>query len=315
MQERPEVSTPGTGGNALLVAATKGRLEVVQFFLDSGADPNKKAGPPWSGYHHHRSGLAAAAEGGSLDVVQLMLSHNEASGLSSHNTRDLPTALVAAVRSRRSAVVQLLLEMDVPMGAHWHHAYLTAVQHRDLDVVRLLLSKPPAEQPVMFLLPGIRAPTTTEHHPLVVGVARGAGIVRLVLNSPASSDIGSDIGSDILTSALLRAAQLGQVDTLQLLIDRGADVNGGLGTLSSGSPLGVAIHASKPAAVQFLLQKGAHVDSGALMLAVKRGVAPLLNTTEVGPVMEALLAHGVRDVPENSALLLSQANMTSCSCS
>lgn len=74
-------------------------------------------------------------------------------------------------------------------------------------------------------------------------------LVRLSINSPCGQDSGSALGS---------AAARGHIDIVELLLDRGADINS-YGR-SYGSPLVAAIQGGKESIVQLLLSRGADVD-------------------------------------------------------
>ncbi|KAL0634962.1 hypothetical protein Q9L58_006080 [Maublancomyces gigas] len=87
-----------TNGSALAVAAETGNIEVVQFLLDQGANPN--AGPNW------RRPIIIAARCGHIDVVRCLLEHGV--DLTSLNTGNTNVLLVACASSPAQIVAMLL---------------------------------------------------------------------------------------------------------------------------------------------------------------------------------------------------------------
>jgi ankyrin repeat protein len=108
-------------------AASRGDVEAVRAFLAGGADVNEQT----AGF---ASPLAAAAGGGHLEAVELLL---EAGGAA-----DLPgasvTPITSAAQHGRAAVVRRLLEAGVP-AERSGSAMLAACAQGHLEVVRLLV--------------------------------------------------------------------------------------------------------------------------------------------------------------------------------
>jgi ankyrin repeat protein len=84
------------------------------------------------------------------------------------------------------------------------------------------------------------------------------------------------------------------VDAVRLLLQHGANVNGWYQGFFEDGPLGRAIKLGNTAAMEVLLQAGAHADGTALVLAVKQ---------EQIDGMQLLLDHGVQD-KDDTALVL-----------
>lgn len=81
--------------DALVVAAGKERLDVVNFLLENGADPDAYE-------ETSNSALCRAVSSGCTDIVKTLLANGAEPEIS-------PEALVAAVRSGRSEIVRILL--------------------------------------------------------------------------------------------------------------------------------------------------------------------------------------------------------------
>ena len=91
--------------NSLILEAKAGNTEMVQYYLDQGADPNAKV---QSGPNDGRSILFMAAREGHIECVQILLSAG-----ADVNTKDPymgETALGVAIRKRHLEVVQVLKE-------------------------------------------------------------------------------------------------------------------------------------------------------------------------------------------------------------
>ncbi|ODM22181.1 hypothetical protein SI65_03027 [Aspergillus cristatus] len=67
-------------------------------------------------------------------------------------------------------------------------------------------------------------------------------------------------GARLDTFVYLKALQNGDIDTLQVILDNGGDVNYDLG--SSGTPLISALRHRHEALLEFLLAKGVNLDDG-----------------------------------------------------
>jgi hypothetical protein len=66
------ISKPGRGDNPLSAAARGGHMQAVRLMLLQGADPENRRRKPFSGDAYSTPPLEAAAQGGSLEVLQLV---------------------------------------------------------------------------------------------------------------------------------------------------------------------------------------------------------------------------------------------------
>lgn len=117
---------------ALMLAAMKGRLEVVRELIDAGADINavNKMGA---------SVLFYAASSGQLDVVMELLERGaDITPVTAHGE----TALSVAVRKEYTEIAQLIASKD-KSAQNEHHvlSFLAAAEHGQVDIVRSMIGK------------------------------------------------------------------------------------------------------------------------------------------------------------------------------
>ena len=125
------------GYEDLCAAALAGNLELTRRLLDARVDL-KVVPPIWSGSFD--SILAAAASGGSLEMVELLL--YAGADVSSQTVRFFETTLVAAAKQGRTLIVIALLAAGADVNAYSGHPSLTplaaAAPHEDVMVLLLL---------------------------------------------------------------------------------------------------------------------------------------------------------------------------------
>jgi ankyrin repeat protein len=305
----PEVSKPDLGQNPLSSAVEGGHVDIVRYLLQQGLNPTNQKGTPWSYVHgaaphasaaasgscellqllieadsrgwqplHWRDALNKAAAAGHLQSVQLLVSHmpadvwHQLQVLSNH-------PLSNAAGGGKIEVVQLLIDV-APQGGqttYWVDAIASAAGGGHLQVVQLLMSRLPVSVH--------QQPVSERSLPLVSAADGGhADIVQLLLDQGWFDEEG-------LKEALCFAACRGAVHIMQMLSDKGAVVDSESKGFDPVSPLGAAIRSEQPAAVEWLLSKGASCDKLALVYAVRHS-----NTPTRSPVMcQALLQGGVQD--------------------
>lgn len=141
--QQPEVNVDARGQtdeNALMIAALRGHLDLVQALIDRRAQVNK---PGWAPLHY-----AATYEGsGALDIVRLLLEHHAFIDAESPNRT---TPLMMAAQYGRSEVVRLLLEEGAdPQSTNEQGLSAMAFAQRAgrNDVVQLIASAIRRRQP------------------------------------------------------------------------------------------------------------------------------------------------------------------------
>jgi ankyrin repeat protein len=178
--------------------------------LRAGIDPDEPGArvPP----------IRIAAERGELGVVRLLLQHG---AFVDPVSGDGWTPLTAADAVGNEKMADLLLVNGADPAMREAHGYTPlhrAVLARDLDAVHSVIESREV---------GVDAPDAAGH--VAVEAAIGMGqveIARALLDAGASVDTLSD-GFSLVALAAYRASVSGPMELLDLLIERGAAVNGG----------------------------------------------------------------------------------------
>ena len=193
-------------GNALTAAAYDGTLEIVKLLLEHGADPNSEHGWP----------LQIAAASGHEDVVKLLLEHGADINDNKTNSEFLEgTALQAAVEAGKTEIVALLLDSgaDVNLGAgDLAPPIYAATEKAESEIIKLLVSHG-AE---LNILGG------AEQSVPLIGAAMYGHRSDLEVLVKGGADIDMpDVDGD---TALIIAAVCGEADSVEYLLQCGADV-------------------------------------------------------------------------------------------
>ncbi|KAK7456340.1 hypothetical protein VKT23_010587 [Stygiomarasmius scandens] len=229
----------GEYGTALQAAAYQGHLDVVKFLHENGANVNAVGG-------EYGTALQAAASQGHLDVIKFLLGKganvNAVGG-------EYGTALQAAASQGHLNVVKFLHEKGADVNAVGGEYYGTALQaaayHGHLDVVKFLHEKGADVNAV-----GGRSGTA-----LQAAAWRGhLDVVKFLYEKGADVNaVGGEYGT-----ALQAAAWRGHLDVVKFLYEKGADVN------AVGGEYGTALQAAALKehlnVVKFLHEKGADVN-------------------------------------------------------
>ena len=265
--------------------------------LEDGLNPNAVYGDGttalhWASYHDQTEAMANLLEAGA-DV---------------NATTDLGvTPLWLAAENGSIETVKALLAAGADPGIQLlsgESTVMTASQAGNGAVVRALLEA--GAEPNIAV--------TREQTALMWAAGRGhAGVVAALIDHGANLNARSEIREHYVKSEkeqdshpdykywtelggntpLIFAARAGDLDSVKLLVDAGADVNqlSAFGT----SPIIMAIHGGNAAALEYLLENGADIESNdsghtALHAAVQRGNLDAVNILiEHGANLEAIL--------------------------
>lgn len=202
------------GWTALMFACWEGHDAIARLLLSAGASPNRRA--RWV------TPLVLAASHGHPALVRLLLEHG-AHPLMRHPKGDIVSALVAAAWGGSLECVRLLLDAgeppdaaDIPIGSEKGvTALMAAITIGHVDMVRLLLSR--GADPVLPESRGSCAVDTAIYHanPAVGNWSRQADR-EMILNILLATKPVLD---------LRQAAALGNAEVVQELLDAGVDVN------------------------------------------------------------------------------------------
>ena len=221
---------------ALRMAIIAGHLEVVRLLLDWGADVETLRGTP----------LCSAAGHGHLEIVRLLLDR----GADVHARDD--AALRSAAQSYSPAaleIARLLLNRGATVDTNDDEALSNAAKNyssSSLELVRLLLNRGAGRRREGLRYPGL-------DKAICYVVENGCvPIVRLLLAAGARADPRNNY-------PIKWAAFGGHLETVRLLLDNGADIEGGEGEQAE-APLVMASSQGHLSVVHLLLNRGAAVN-------------------------------------------------------
>ncbi len=254
-----------TGMAPLALAASLGQLEIVRLLLRCGADPD------WGGT---TTPLEAAALEGQLKVVEALLA---AGADLNRSVADGFTPLMTAICARQVQVVRLLVEAGANPAAVNHEgqtAWVLAEQQENPHSVILANLR--------RALAGSSEATSEERFFRAIRNRDFATVEALVQDASNRVDLSARDRFDL--TPLAAAAEAGDADIVDLLLDAGADPDQG----GARSPLACAVESRFPEVVQRLLARGASPDGQA------EPVPPLLSAAKKGDlaIVRSLLKSG-----------------------
>lgn len=247
------------GDTALHLAAVKpGNVEITSLLLDAGCDVNAVGNGGATPLHY------AVHIAGDREVVQVLLDHNADVGLKAHDGR---TALQLAEESPNQELVYLFKRLK-PVDPE------SQVLTEQLEVVALVLKDTAGQDdeqqpaPQVLDIDAVLGPDTS-----LEGVTPFPEMEAL-------NDV--DESWELDSTALIRAAERGQIDTVRLLLSQGAHTE----TKGRGGRTALHFAASNghPETVNVLLTARANLEAvdsfqqTALHLAVMNGQAAVVNS-------------------------------------
>ncbi len=268
--------------------------EVIQFYLDHGADPRRTRndGP---------DALSCTASEGLDDIIRLLLHKGADPNYRKNDQWD--TALMLAVRKDRTSTVKLLLQRGADVNqvrsvssGKYESALDLALAKGNRDIIAMLRAANAKEaarlpKPVAGTASSSVLSTTTSAVKLApqeilqheLGAYSGSGQidrVKELLQKGAKAD----------SQALNSAARFGRADIIRLLAQHGADVNAP-DTFFKRTPLMEATTFGYFNAVETLLELGAKPDA---IGNISSGETPLASAIEWNKlaIAEALLKKG-----------------------
>ncbi|KAK0707760.1 ankyrin repeat-containing domain protein [Lasiosphaeris hirsuta] len=223
-------------GTALSAAAARPSLEIVEYLLSRGVDPNAPN-------RRHGSVLQIAARSGSSQVVQRLLA---AGADANHRGGEENSPAMAAALRRHYRLVELLVERGGDTGGRGTtEALHQAAKTGDLEMVERLLLRAGADAS----RPDIRGRT-----PLSLAVRSGSlPVVASLLRHGADVNVTARYGRDRQHFPLTAAAENGFAEIASALLRAGANPNPPDGV----PPLVAAVRSGHLAVVVLLLDADA----------------------------------------------------------
>ncbi|KAI9147010.1 Ankyrin repeat domain-containing protein [Paramyrothecium foliicola] len=263
------------GRSPLSFAAEQGHLEVSQLLLEKGAKVDLQD-------NYSQTPLSYAARQGHLEVLQLLLEKGAKVDLQDIDSR---TPLLYATRQGHLEVLQLLLEKGAKVDSQdidSRTPLLYATRQGHLEILQLLLEKGAK----------VDLQDVDSRTPLSYAAARGyLEVSQLLLEKGAKVDLQDNYSQ----TPLFYAAEQGHLEVLQLLLEKDAKVD--LQDLGSRTPLSYAAEKGHLEVLYLLLSAGASINSQD-----RRGQTPLHHAAQEGhkQVVKALHTAGADSDLENN---------------
>lgn len=245
--------------SAALVQAIKyGKEDLIDWLDSSGAQLN--------GNSKLADAILAAAQRGDMHVFHLLLSEN--SRYRTGVVESLGPALSAAISHGQNDIVEILLTTSADLNATYKDMtpLLAAIDRRDSNLVRKLLAAGAAVNRISSV--GFERDFITTVLPAVVRWGDYT-LIRDIIDAGAEINAPVTFGGD---TALFVAAEKGELATIELLIEAGADVNNAAATFSGNTVLEAASRNNDIDMVRYLLDLGSDPDEGSLIAAVSGSV-------------------------------------------
>ena len=229
--------------------------QCVELLLDAGARVNCRS---QYGYERYTTALGHASELGCVELVQILLRAG-ADPNWLYNKEDAPALVLATHRSNKEILCFLLdAGADVNVTSRHPSVLQVAVSEGNAPIVQELLRR--GVDPDSASLENRHDPVGFWETPLVMAINEGQDeILHMLLNAGANVNAPAVESCNALQAA---ANKTDTIDYVQLLLDRGADVNEHYGRRHYGrSALQAAADQGNIQLVQLLLLHGADVNA------------------------------------------------------
>ena len=281
----------------LVYASRAGKITIVELLLKCGVKANSR----------NNEALIAASRRGHLDIIKLLLEN----GAEANRTTIIDPALIYACKTGNIVMVEFLLDKGADINAGNGKALMNASGYGHYETVEFLLNNGAELNNLSLVYASING--HIEIVTLLLNYSREKGVEidkdgkalvesiinrqidvsMVLLDSNSNTNWNSVYTVEILNTALIEASKYGYDQIIQLLIDKGAEVDVG-----NNLPLIIASKYGHIEIVNILLENNANADaqdSLALVWASKYDYAT---------IVELLLEYGARADARNSDSLI-----------
>ena len=233
---------------ALIGAAKKGNLDVLQSALEKGADPNANQ-PSNNRRKREKTAMMFASEQGHLEIVRLLVENGANVNLSDRPGKKLgKTPLMCAAQTNQFETVRFLLEQGAAVDAQnkrGQTALFYAVEEEAVEAVEVLLEYGSDVQKKGW-----------DGTPFEIAVYSDPAIGKMITEADKAKPSRQSQAARV--EMLSSAAFDNNVALVRDLIQQGVDVNG---TEDGFSALMMAASQGYDTIVQILIAAGANVDA------------------------------------------------------
>ena len=244
---KKEKTSNELGTKLLIIAASNGQNDIINFLLDNGVDVNSKtvvsnkygySNPP------NDAPLLAAAKSGNTNTVKLLLSKGADINITDNIDKD---ALYYATTDLREDLVNLLISKGANINGNYGQVSFFALLVRGgLDnIAKKLVNR----------VDDINMPDEWGTYPIFAAAKNGdLELVKLLINKGAKLQKDSDTGINLLTYA----AESGNKNLIDFVLKKGFDINQ-INSLYQ-TPIMFAAEYSTPNTFNYMLNKGAELS-------------------------------------------------------
>jgi len=234
-------------GNCLQAAAYHGHKDIVRVLAEAGVDVNEEGGI-------RGTALVNATYSRDIGMIDLLIEL----GVPTGNTQDVLNALVVATLKEDEDLIRHILAFGAELDD------LGTIGFQDWTALAMAASKGNQRLVDMFLGLGadVNADAGDQHTTLIAAIDTehcDQNVLATLLAAGANVNETSDVGEEIYAgTALVAAVRRANAKALNILLDHGADPNMLNGFLRS--PLMEAVNNNDDAVVDLLIERGADVN-------------------------------------------------------
>ena len=272
------VDQPYNGQSPFLLACERGHVTIIKYLLDATAGTSNASIRYDSGSNGWKALMLAAGGGKEAACKYLLQRLNLDGGDANFRSREGQTALVCAIKRRKTEMVRILIEAGADVNARnseGQTALVCAIERRQIEMVRILIEagadanvrsregqtalecaiKRRKTEMVRILIEAgadVNARTSEGETPLLVAAQESdADMVHILVRAGADVNVKNRFGDTLLAVSVKEANE----DFVRMFIQANVDVN--LKSDNGESPISIAIQDSHDCIFHMLTQAGA----------------------------------------------------------